>query len=139
MESKHNLSYILSYLCNNIIDACEQCTNRTHCNKCSNNFYFLENIKNKCYELDLSHYYKQDEAYFPCNKSITNCDVCVNKTICALCSKNYYFLENDRTQCINNLNLKKYYSLDNGISYYSCSNNIQYCDECNNDKKEGEI
>ena len=127
----NNISY---YLCNNIIDACEQCTNRTHCSKCSNNFYFLENIKNKCYELDLSHYYKQDEAYFPCNKSILNCDICVNKTICALCSKNYYFFGDDRTQCINNLNLKKYYSLDNGISYYSCSNNIQYCDECGNDK-----
>ena len=127
----NNISY---HLCNTSMEGCEQCLNRNLCTKCASNYYFLENIRNKCYKLNLTHYYNEGEAYFPCNTTISNCDICNNKTICVLCSKNYYFLEKDRTQCYTNINLNKYYSLDNGISYFLCNNKIPNCDECSNDK-----
>ena len=126
----NNISYIL---CNSSMESCEQCLNGNTCIKCSNNFYFLENIRNKCFKLNLSHYYKEGEAYFPCNSTISNCDICSNKYSCELCSKTFYFLENDRFQCHTGLNLDNYYTLDNGVSYYLCSNKLQNCEECFND------
>ena len=127
----NNISY---YSCEKYLEGCEQCINRNICNKCQNNFYFLEEIKNKCFNLNLSHYFKEGEAYYPCNSSILNCDICTNKTMCELCNKDYYFIENDRTKCHNDKNLKKYYTLNNGISYILCNHTLQNCDECDNDK-----
>ena len=127
----NNISY---HLCNSSMEGCEQCLNRNQCTKCSPNYYFLENIRNKCYKLNISHYYKEGESYFPCNAAITNCDICTNNSLCILCSKNYYFLGNIRNQCYTGLNLDKYYTLDKGISYFLCNNKLQNCDECLNDK-----
>ena len=127
----NNISY---YSCNSTMEGCEQCSHRNLCTRCSPNFHFLENIRNRCYKLNISHYYKEGEAYFPCNTAIENCDICTNKSFCILCSKNFYFLENVRNQCYTSLNLDKYYTLDNGISYFLCSNKLQNCDECQNDK-----
>ena len=126
-----NISY---YLCEEYLEGCEQCLNRNICTKCLNHFYFLEEVKNKCFNLNLSHYYKEGESYYPCNTSISNCDICTNKTICELCSKNFYFIENDWTRCITGKDLNKYYSLNNGISYILCNNTLQNCDECNNNR-----
>ena len=127
----NNISY---HLCDIAIEGCEQCLNRNTCTKCLNNYYFLDNIRNRCYKLNLTHYYKEGEAYFPCNATIPNCDICTNKTICILCSKNYYFLENNRSQCFTGINLNKYYTLDNGISYFLCNSKLRNCEECYDDK-----
>ena len=126
-----NISY---YLCEEYLSGCEQCINRNICTKCLNNFYFLKEIKNQCFNLNLSHYFKQGDSYYPCNSSIENCDICNNKSVCELCNKDYYFIENDRSQCVTGKNLDKYYSLNDGISYILCNNTLQNCDECDNDK-----
>ena len=94
----------------------------------------MENIRNKCFYLNISHYYKEGDGYYPCNRSISNCEICSNKFTCDLCTKGFYFLENDRTQCYTDFDLSKYYSLDNGVSYFLCRNTLQNCEECLNDK-----
>ena len=71
--------------------------------------------------------------YYPCDTNINYCDECNNKShSCDLCKEDYYFLSDDRTSCINNLNLSLYFTIDGGISYYPCDTNISYCLECQN-------
>ena len=125
----------ISYIpCDTYMEGCDKCTNRNYCTSCKNDYYFIENQRNKCYyKINLDHYYKEGDAYFPCNKSIENCNKCNVKDSCIECNENYYFIENDRKNCETGRNLKKYFSKDNGISYFPCNTAMEYCDECYND------
>ena len=119
--------------CNTDMTGCEKCISRHSCTLCESNYYFVSYDRSKChYNIDLDRFYKEGDAYFPCNSSISNCDRCSNKFSCIQCYPNYYFIENDRTTCRTGLNLNKYYTTDNGISYFLCLNKMHFCDECSN-------
>ena len=120
--------------CNTDMTGCEKCTSRNLCTLCENNYYFISFDRSKChYNIDMDRFYKEGEAYFPCNSSISNCDKCNGKFNCRECYSNYYFVGLDRTTCTTGLDLNKYYTNDNGLSYYLCSSKMNYCDECSNE------
>ena len=125
----------ISYLpCDTYMEGCEKCSNRSYCTSCKNDYYFIENKRNMCfYKIDLEHYYKEGDDYFPCNKSIEYCNICNVKDSCIQCNQNYYFIGNDKTKCETGKNLRKYYTNDNGLSYFLCNTTMEYCDECYND------
>ena len=128
-------NYISLHHCYNSMPHCNKCINKTFCSECFPNYYFKENIRNRCFDLNLSYYYKKNDAYYPCNSSISNCLICSEESSCSLCDKNYYFISTDRTQCHTGLDLKKYFTLNKGISYFKCDTALPYCDECNNNNK----
>ena len=120
--------------CDTYMDGCETCTNRSYCTSCKPDYYFVEKQKNKCYyKINIESFYKEGDAYFPCNKSIDFCNKCRVKDACTECNPNYYFIGDDRTFCDTGKNLKKYYTNDFGISYFPCDTNMENCDECYNE------
>mgnify|MGYP002623949311 FL=1 len=125
----------VSYLpCNTDMIGCEKCLSRNLCTLCESNYYFISNDRSKChYNIDLERFYKEGDAYFPCNTSIPYCDKCNSKTICRQCNTNYYFFGYDRTTCNTGYNLNKYYTNDNGLSYFLCADRMPNCDECSNE------
>ena len=125
----------ISYIpCDTFMEGCDKCSSRNVCNSCKRNYYFVERQRNRCYAINLENYYKEDDDYFPCNKSIEYCNKCNVKDSCIECNQNYYFIEDDRTYCDTGKNLKKYYTNDNGISYYPCDKTMENCDECYSDQ-----
>ena len=128
-------------LCNSSIINCEECSNKTFCVKCEDNYIFLENDKTKCInfsQIDKDKYYKEDNDtnYYPCNYEIDNCELCINKSYCIKCKENYYFIEDDRTKCYkkegDNKEKEGYFTEDNGISYHKCNETIRNCIKCLN-------
>ena len=120
----------LYYPCNDSLPFCDKCSSKTSCYDCLSDYYLVRNSNNKleCLKIDIAKYYQlPDLSYRLCSEAITNCDECSNSTICTKCKNGYYFLEKNYNQCRNDLDLKKYYSEDNGISYYPCG----YMHECN--------
>ena len=125
----------ISYIpCDSVMDGCDECNKGDVCNLCKTDYYFIENQRNKCYyKINFENFYKEGDAYFPCNKSIEYCNKCNVKDTCQQCNTNYYFIANDRKKCETGKDLKKYYTNDNGISYFLCSTTMENCDECYND------
>ena len=125
----------ISYIpCDEVMEGCLECQDRYTCTLCKNNYYFVEYQRDKCYyRINLESFYKEGEAYFPCNKSIEYCNKCIVKDTCQECNPNYYFIADNRKNCETGKNLKQYYSNDGGISYYLCSSAIAKCDECYTD------
>ena len=127
---------IYYYPCKEAIDNCEECDQKEKCNKCTNEYYFLEDNRTVCRnDLNLSKYYTNDTgiSYYPCDKYFPHCDVCLNETTCIRCNYTYGFFEQDFSKCIfvgNN----KYYSLDGGITFYFCNHSLLNCDECPDNK-----
>ena len=122
-------------LCNNSIHNCKECHNSTYCVKCEDNYFFINNNRNKCVKVDENNEKKYifdniSNIYYSCNNSIPGCDECSGKNECIKCNDNYYFIGEDRTKCNNDINIKIYYTEDNGTSYYPCNNAIQNCNEC---------
>ena len=125
----------ISYnLCNNTIKGCEECNNSKSCEKCEKNYFFVDNDKRKCVkkeEINDKYFFDEDEEnYYSCNNTIPNCDKCAGRNNCTKCNNNYYLIGEDKTKCVNNLDLKKYYTEDNGNTYYPCSQSINNCSEC---------
>ena len=125
-------------ICFNSIENCDiYDDNNFSCQKCVNNYIFLEKNRSYCYEesiINKENYYTLDGgiSYYPCDTNIKNCEKCQNKdNSCSKCKNGFYFLENNRTFCFSGLNLTKYYTNDNGISYSLCNKTISNCALCN--------
>ena len=88
----------ISYIpCDSVMDGCDKCNKRDVCNLCKTNYYFIENQRNKCYyKINLESFYKEGDAYFPCNKSKEYCNKCNAKDTFQEYNTNYYFIENDK-------------------------------------------
>ena len=118
-----------------------ECKDKNNCDKCKENFFFIEQNRKKCYsekEIEKDKYYNENNGtiYFSCAISIENCEKCINKTYCFKCKENYFFIGEDRTKCYNDreneINKEQYYSEDNGISYNKCEEVIENCNKCLN-------
>ena len=128
------------------ISNCDICNNFSdRCSKCKQNYYFLGNNRTFCFSsTDLSKYYSRDDgiSYILCNSTITQCDTCTysnGNLKCDYCQNGFYFIEDNRDNCYNNLDLSKYYSEDGGKSYYPCNSEaFPNCEICNNNKNKCE-
>ena len=128
--------------CNNSIENCIECQNSSYCNKYKNNYYFIGENRKECYkeienEEIKKKYYTEDDgiSYQLCNKSIINCDECINKTYCTKRDENYYFIGSDREKCVNTEITEKdkyYFDEKDNETYYPCDTNIVRCEKCTN-------
>ena len=120
-------------LCIDKVENCEIYNDSYICVKCKGDYVFIKENRDECFIIDRSRYFSRDNniSFYPCNTSIGYCDICNNKEFkCDKCIENYYFLEEDRENCINNKDLTEYFSEDNNISYYPCDKNISHCLKC---------
>ena len=125
--------------CDTNIYNCDECNNKyASCDKCKANYHFVSDNRKECRnDVNLTLYFTIDGgiSYFPCDTNISNCLECQNKAdTCYKCKDSYFFIENNRTKCFSTreVDLRQYYTEDNGISYYPCSGAIEPCSFCNN-------
>ena len=129
--------------CSKEIKNCNICENENKCLKCEEDFYLLNDITNKCYNISeitpIEEYYLGEDnlTYYSCKNikfnSFANCRNCTGNNTCSLCNNNYYFVNGNKTQCIN------LYSLEEGIyqidpndtsNMVKCSEIDQNCHKC---------
>ncbi len=136
-ENKLYLEDGFYYPCYDAFENCDECQAKGQCDKCLENYFFTFDEKNNnkkiCDKINISRYYlNEDGIYIPCNKSINNCEQCNDDKICTKCEENFYFLEKEKNKCRNDLDLRKYYSIDNGISFIECNETMKNCEFCSN-------
>ena len=123
------------YPCYDPFPLCDLCKSKGSCYKCMKDYYLIYDEKNnlKCEDIDINKYYQNENGIYElCSKAINNCDECDNSTMCNKCKKNYYIVKDDRTSCRNDLDLRKYYTEDEGISYFPCNEVLEQCNFCSN-------
>ena len=123
-------------LCRDNINNCHYCSSGEDCDKCFNNYYFLNNNNRNCVhisDINEEEYYKYDENnYHLCSWLINNCHKC-NQTDCHLCKTNYTLVNDDYRNCREEKNYQiGYYINEKGNMYYPCIDN---CDICTNGTK----
>ena len=129
--------------CSNAIQYCSQCTSSSRCTQCQSGYFTVNNEKYKCLlsnEIDINSYkyYLEGNTYYSCNLNggVSNCLKCSSKEICLECQNGYAIVDDDNSKCIkiNSLNLKEYYTQNDGKNYFSCISMtaITNCEECDN-------
>ena len=121
------------YPCNNAIQYCDTCLNKQVCKSCSEPYDLVtvNNINNKlCIKLDEKKYYQDSDNnnyYFLCETSLSNCLTCDSKTKCNSCKDDFGIEEHDI--CISKSS--PLYYLDSTINkYVLCSSRISNCKSC---------
>ena len=129
--------------CSKTINNCKECSDEYNCIKCEDNYYLLNDITNKCYNIKeiipIEQYYLNGNksTYYSCKNikynSFANCMKCSGNNTCSYCTYDYTFVNGNKTECINNNSLEygKYYlDPDDDSNYNSCSfidKNCLYC------------
>ena len=124
------------------VQNCEECPNNINeCKKCSNNYTILNNNPNNCIlKSSLGNTTFTNDSgihYYNCDTKISNCNICSNNgTICNQCYSNFFFLDQDYTQCNEENNLintygNKIFKFDQ-YNYYSCNKGVNNCETCSN-------
>ena len=111
LETGYYTNNSVYYKC---MDFCEKCKNGTSCDKCIDDYVYLNNS---------------------CLRLIQNCESYRSNGECQRCNENYAFDEEKRDECIKKDEFNEfYYTKDNGESYYLCNgegeNHIQNCTKC---------
>ena len=133
------------FLCSNEISNCKLCEFKENakCKTCEDD-YILSLNENICLtkeEVDnnKNYLYIDDTTVQKCSEFIENCNECSNKNSCDKCINDFYFINNDKANCVNKDkigNINAYYLDRNKISYLSCQlyNQVNHCKECNSEK-----
>ena len=133
------------FLCSSEIYNCKLCefNENAKCKTCEDD-YILSLNENICLakeELDnnKNYLYIDETTVQKCSEFIENCNECSNKYSCDKCINDFYFINNDKTKCVNKNkigNINAYYLDRNKISYLSCQlyNQVNHCKECNSEK-----
>jgi hypothetical protein len=121
------------------ISDCSQChydilQTKIKCNLCNDNFVLYEE-DNLCLakeNINKTFYYLNETHINKCSNSINNCDECQDNTICLKCKNNFYMINDETNNCIqeSKINEDESYLNDDNTMYYSC-NNILYQDVLN--------
>ena len=100
--------------CEEAIENCIKCDRRDNCNQCKGGYFFDEE-KKEC-TLKIAH----------CKRFDTNYEFCEE------CDEGYYILNEDKSQCHNEVIGDEYFSEDNGKTFTKCENVIENCLKCEN-------
>ena len=119
--------------CSKEMKNCLLCENEQKCIKCSENYYLLNDITNKCYNIKeivpIEEYYLNENhtTYYSCKNinfnSFSNCKECSGNNTCSFCNYGYSFYNGDKSQCINLDSLEEY-------SYYEDPNDPSNVNSC---------
>ena len=127
--------------CSKIINNCISCENENICIKCEKNFYFLNNVTSKCYNISeinpIEEYYldKEKTMYYSCKNikfnSFPNCRNCSSNGTCSHCNSGFTFINGNKNKCVNINTLYGKYFLDpdDQTNYLSCASNCERCNE----------
>ena len=121
------------YPCYDAFASCNKCKSKSTCYECFEGFYLVRNKNDiaECSKIAKEKIYQlEDKTYRLCSDEINNCDECNNSTICLKCKNGFYIFDDEFTKCRNDLDVRKYYLGDNGISYYLCSKAMTECNYC---------
>ena len=141
---KKGISY---YPCNESIHRCEKCFDSETCYQCQNDLKLILGEQNKCYEenilsLNTSLVKINETFYMKCSEKIEHCQICKleegdndNDIFCSKCENNYFFVNENKKECINSLNitpLDEFVKINN-TDYYTCYyKGVEYCQKCKN-------
>ena len=73
-----------------------------------------------------------------CSNAINNCNECTSNKNCTKCSRNYYMVNDNKTNCVQSSSIQTdlYYLSEDKTMYYACNNsaynNILNCKSCSN-------
>ena len=88
-------------------------------------------------DIDAKKYYidpDNNNYYYPCQISLSNCINCDSKTKCLTCdTPNYLLEESDKCIAKTQVDAKFYYEDPSSHKYIKCSNKIEKCEKCNSD------
>ena len=111
-------------------------SNNEDCLLCKETYFFINDDKRHCYNHldDKNKYYseKNNSIYYSCHYGVPNCEKCLNKNICTKCKDNYFFINEERSICYNEIDRIRYYFEEDINTYYSCQYNLPNCEECLN-------
>ena len=118
------------------IKYCKNCTNKTSCNLCKEEFTFIDNNKSLCKNIsELGNQYIMDindtTIYRKCDYYMEHCDTCNEINQCLSCIDGFG-LYNDGTKCVND-NENLYYKNSTDDLYYLCDYNLAHCEKCLNE------
>ena len=77
---------------------------------------YLNDLLKRIDNIDEDSFYfdEEENIYHSCNDTMSQCEQCSGKNNCTKCSDEYYFEGIDRTKCVKDLDIKNYYTEDNG-------------------------
>lgn len=129
------------YPCSDSMSYCGECYNKHFCSKCNQNYYLKYEIHDQCFDISVFQnnktYYKLNETHYKkCSSSINNCLYCNNGTSCIQCEADYYFINENYSECVHINTLvptDEYYKIDD-YNYYSCwyRKGVEFCKKCHN-------
>ena len=125
----------------NQIENCKSYFNikKENCSECEDGYSIISDDYTKCklennYQNNNSFYTNNGgKNYYKCNEKIKNCYECLkNGNQCIKCEKDYYFINGNYNECINENSLEKYsYYKINELEYNKCDyNGINNCEKC---------
>ncbi|EWS76002.1 zinc finger lsd1 subclass family protein (macronuclear) [Tetrahymena thermophila SB210] len=116
-------------ICDNCIQNCDICNNKSECQKCISGFYVLEDNKS-CSQCKQDGYYIDKSIQF-CNKcpQEKKCQKCNNDLKCTECQSGLYLFNQD-----NCISCGEGY-FQNGKNCFKCTENCQICADQNKCKK----
>ena len=123
----------------NVIENCDECSNKDTCDKCPANHIYKHENNIKCVEKsDLEgdkHFYKDESEtnYYSCKlyNNIKNCEECSNKDTCDKCESGYEINKNKQL-CVRLVDIQNnLYIKNNDGLLITCSSLINNCNRCN--------
>ena len=88
------------YPCDEAMNQCNFCNNKTVCEQCYDNYYLYRNNLNDCIELgNIERYYKKGISYYPCDEIIVNCEKCSDEETCYECRNNLKIVLDRQNHC----------------------------------------
>ena len=120
--------------CNKAINNCFTCDSENYCLSCDNKYGIINDKFNECVSLiGKENTFYLDESngvYYNCNKSLSNCETCINKNICTSCETGYNF--DPYNKCVKSSLLSDYF-IDKNNQKQKCSDYINYCKFCSSE------
>ena len=134
--------------CSKKIDNCIYCEKEKYsgnilCEKCINDYFFVNDNYFKCIKIDeispIDEYFLNEEkgCYYSCGiySKIENCKKCQKREICNLCQDKFTFINNNKSFCYEIIELRNEYYLDpnDTSNYKKCSDSLENCLTCSSE------
>ena len=136
-ESYLDDNQTMFYSCSNDeyqdVSNCKECTSKSNCLLCQNDFTFIDGNKSECFKKsDLNNKYIQDQLdlsnYIKCENKYNNCDTC-NNSQCLSCKYDFTFIYGNKLKCVSKSDVNNKYIPDplDQSNYIKCESKYNNC------------